>query len=215
MPGQRIRHRGLALAIVCLAALIINVDNTILNVALPTLVRDLQATSSQLQWIVDSYAIVFAGLLLVGGTLADRFGRKRFFLIGLTGTVEVAQAGQRVNTLGPCDFFGELAALNRGLRNATVTALSGLELLIIGPRELDAMARIPGFRDALLKGWPNAYTLSMPSSPRPMARKPVSQRRSPPKLTSESLRKRPRQDSNLRHRLRRPVLYPLSYGGGR
>jgi MFS family permease len=84
MPGQRDRHRRLALAIVCLAALIINVDNTILNVALPTLVRDLHATSSQLQWIVDSYAMVFAGLLLVGGTLADRFGRKRFFLIGLT-----------------------------------------------------------------------------------------------------------------------------------
>ena len=83
-PGQRDRHRRLALAIVCLAALIINVDNTILNVALPTLVRDLHATSSQLQWIVDSYAMVFAGLLLVGGTLADRFGRKRFFLIGLT-----------------------------------------------------------------------------------------------------------------------------------
>ena len=84
MSGQQDRHRKLALAIVCLAALIINVDNTILNVALPTLVRDLHATSSQLQWIVDSYAMVFAGLLLVGGTLADRFGRKRFFLIGLT-----------------------------------------------------------------------------------------------------------------------------------
>jgi EmrB/QacA subfamily drug resistance transporter len=83
-PSQRDRHRRLALVIVCLAALIINVDNTILNVALPTLVRDLHATSSQLQWIVDSYAMVFAGLLLVGGTLADRFGRKRFFLIGLT-----------------------------------------------------------------------------------------------------------------------------------
>jgi EmrB/QacA subfamily drug resistance transporter len=84
MSGQQDRHRKLALAIVCLAALIINVDNTILTVALPTLVRDLHATSSQLQWIVDSYAMVFAGLLLVGGTLADRFGRKRFFLIGLT-----------------------------------------------------------------------------------------------------------------------------------
>jgi EmrB/QacA subfamily drug resistance transporter len=84
MPGERDPHQRLALAIVCLAALIINVDNTILNVALPTLVRDLHATSSQLQWIVDSYAMVFAGLLLVGGTLADRFGRKRFFLIGLS-----------------------------------------------------------------------------------------------------------------------------------
>ena len=73
-----------------------------LNVALPTLVRDLHATSSQLQWIVDSYAMVFAGLLLVGGTLADRFGRKRFFLIGLTvfsvGSVGAALSGS-VTTL--------------------------------------------------------------------------------------------------------------------
>jgi len=70
--------------VVCVSALIINVDNTILNVALPTLVRDLQASSSQLQWIVDSYAMAFAGLLFVGGGLADRFGRRRFFLIGLS-----------------------------------------------------------------------------------------------------------------------------------
>ena len=76
-------HRWAALVVLCAAALIVNVDNTILNVALPTLVRRLAATSSELQWIVDSYAIVFAGLLLVGGSLADRFGRKRFFLIGL------------------------------------------------------------------------------------------------------------------------------------
>ncbi|MGP8058598.1 MAG: DHA2 family efflux MFS transporter permease subunit [Acidimicrobiales bacterium] len=77
-------HRWAAVVVLCGAALIINVDNTILNVALPTLVRDLHASTSQLQWIVDSYAMVFAGLLLVSGSLADRFGRKRFFLIGLT-----------------------------------------------------------------------------------------------------------------------------------
>jgi len=77
-------RRWSALVVLCTAVLIVNVDNTILNVALPTLVRTLHATSSQLQWIVDSYAVVFAGLLLVGGSLADRFGRKRFFLTGLT-----------------------------------------------------------------------------------------------------------------------------------
>src|SRR5271165_1923535 len=77
-------HRWAILVVVCASALIVNVDNTILNVALPTLVRKLAATSSELQWIVDSYAMVFAGLLLVGGSLADRFGRRRFFLIGLT-----------------------------------------------------------------------------------------------------------------------------------
>ncbi|MGB8880807.1 MAG: hypothetical protein WCD11_31200, partial [Solirubrobacteraceae bacterium] len=67
-------HRWAALAVLCASALIINVDNTILNVALPTLVRKLHATSSELQWIVDSYALVFAGLLLVSGSLADRLG---------------------------------------------------------------------------------------------------------------------------------------------
>ena len=77
-------YRWAALVVLCLSVVIINLDNTILNVALPTLVRKLHASSSQLQWIVDSYAMVFAGLVLVGGSLADRFGRKRFFLIGLT-----------------------------------------------------------------------------------------------------------------------------------
>ncbi len=81
----------------CAAALIINLDNTILNVALPTLVRVLRASSSELQWIVDAYAMVFAGLLLVGGSLADRFGRKRFFLIGLVvfagGSIGAALSG--------------------------------------------------------------------------------------------------------------------------
>jgi EmrB/QacA subfamily drug resistance transporter len=84
MPAKlKYNHRWAALAVICLSVLIINVDNTILNVALPTLVRKLHATSSGLQWIVDSYAMVFAGLLLVAGSLADRFGRKLLFLIGL------------------------------------------------------------------------------------------------------------------------------------
>ena len=90
-------HVRATLVVVCASALIINVDNTILNVALPTLVRQLHATSSDLQWIVDSYAMCFAGLLLVAGSLADRFGRKRFFLFGLTvfaaGSVGAAFSG--------------------------------------------------------------------------------------------------------------------------
>jgi CRP-like cAMP-binding protein len=86
------------------------------------------------------------------GEVLAREGRigREFFLI-LSGTVAVTQKGRRVNTLGPGDFFGELAALNPGPRNATVTALSDLYVLIIGPREFTAMADIPGFRDALLR----------------------------------------------------------------
>ena len=82
-------------------------------------------------------------------TKEGRIGRE-FFLI-LSGTVEVTQKGRRVNTLGPGDFFGELAALNPGPRNATVTARSDVDVLIIGPREYATMADIPGFRDALMK----------------------------------------------------------------
>jgi EmrB/QacA subfamily drug resistance transporter len=101
--------------VLCASALIINVDNTILNVALPTLVRDLHASSSELQWIVDSYAMVFAGLLFVGGSLADRFGRKRFFLIGLSvfalGSVSAAFSGS-VDLLITCrGVMGAGAAL--------------------------------------------------------------------------------------------------------
>ena len=86
------------------------------------------------------------------GEVLAREGRigREFFLI-LSGTVAVTQKGRRVNTLGPGEFFGELAAMNPGPRNATVTALSDLDVLIIGPREFAAMAEIPGFRDALLK----------------------------------------------------------------
>ncbi len=81
----------------CLSLMVIGIDNTILNVALPTLVRDLHATTSQLQWIVDSYTLVFAGLLLTAGSLGDRFGRRRGLSIGLlifgAGSVASAVAG--------------------------------------------------------------------------------------------------------------------------
>jgi len=69
--------------VLCVSLLIVTLDNTVLNVVLPTLVRDLHATTSQLQWIVDAYVMVFAGLLLVAGSVADRVGRKRTFLAGL------------------------------------------------------------------------------------------------------------------------------------
>ncbi len=72
------------LGVLCLSLVIIGLDNTILNVALPTLARDLSATGSELQWIVDAYVLVFAGLLLTAGSLGDRFGRKRALFIGLS-----------------------------------------------------------------------------------------------------------------------------------
>ncbi len=76
-------RRWWALVVLCLSLLVISLDNTILNVALPTLARDLDASASQLQWVVDAYMLVFAGLLLTAGALGDRFGRKRALTAGL------------------------------------------------------------------------------------------------------------------------------------
>src|SRR6266568_811739 len=78
------RSKPLILVALLLAAFVINLDTTIVNVALPALVRELHATTTQLQWVVDAYNLVFAALLLTFGRLSDRFGRKGMLLAGLT-----------------------------------------------------------------------------------------------------------------------------------
>jgi DHA2 family multidrug resistance protein-like MFS transporter len=77
VPTSTHERRWWILAILCLVVIIVVIDNTIVNVALPVLSRDLHASNSSLQWIVDAYSLPFAGLLLAGGGLSDRLGRKR------------------------------------------------------------------------------------------------------------------------------------------
>jgi EmrB/QacA subfamily drug resistance transporter len=77
------RRRWATLGVLCVSLLVIGLDNTVLNVALPSLARSLDATERQLQWMVDSYTLVFAGLLLAAGSLGDRFGRRRALFAGL------------------------------------------------------------------------------------------------------------------------------------
>jgi CRP/FNR family transcriptional regulator, cyclic AMP receptor protein len=79
-----------------------------------------------------------------------RLGRELFII--LEGTVVVTRAGRVVNEWGPGHYFGELAAIEAAPRSATVTATSDLDVLIVGPREFDAMMEIPGFRNAVLLG---------------------------------------------------------------
>lgn len=122
--GARYARRRAGLAVLCAAALIINVDNTILNVALPTLARDLHATTSQLQWIVDSYAMVLAGLLLTGGSLADRLGRRLFFVAGL-GVFAVGSAGAALAGSAPWLITGR-AVMGAG---AALTIPSSLSII--------------------------------------------------------------------------------------
>src|SRR3954465_13548609 len=77
------RSKPLILTSLLLAAFAINLDTTIVNVALPSLVRELHASTSDLQWIVDAYSLVFAALLLSMGSLSDRVGPKGVLLAGL------------------------------------------------------------------------------------------------------------------------------------
>ena len=76
-------RRWLILPVLCLSVFLVVVDNTIVNVALPSLSRDLGASTTSLQWIVDAYSLAFAGLLLAGGGIGDRVGRKLVMQVGL------------------------------------------------------------------------------------------------------------------------------------
>jgi EmrB/QacA subfamily drug resistance transporter len=77
------RRKGIILVSCCLSLLIVSMDSTIVNVAIPNIRSDLRATASQLQWVIDIYTLVLASLLLLSGATADRFGRRRTFQIGL------------------------------------------------------------------------------------------------------------------------------------
>ncbi len=83
IPASPADRRWLILPVLCLSVFLVVVDNTIVNVALPTLNRHLGASITSLQWIVDAYSLAFAGLLLAGGGIGDRLGRKGTMQIGL------------------------------------------------------------------------------------------------------------------------------------
>ena len=78
-------RRRWTLGVLCLSLLIVFVGNSSLNVTIPTLSRELHASTSQLQWVVAAYSLVFAGLLFSAGALGDRFGRKGALQLGLAG----------------------------------------------------------------------------------------------------------------------------------
>src|SRR6266536_3063514 len=135
--GSRTRERAYQRrwwipAALSLSLLIIIIDDTIINVAVPTLQRELGASATALQWIVDSYILVFAGLLLTMGALGDRFGRKRFLLFVLG--YPPLQAGLRFLPLAI--GFGIAGQLSQrlvpriGTGRVVAAALGGAALLL-------------------------------------------------------------------------------------
>ena len=128
------RHPGLVLAVVLLAAFAINLDTTIVNVALPALSNQLHASTTDLQWVVDGYNLAFAALVLAGGTIGDRYGRRGTLAGGLAlfaaGALLAALAG------GP----GELIAI-RVVMGAAAALIFPTTLSVISQTFPDRAAR--------------------------------------------------------------------------
>jgi EmrB/QacA subfamily drug resistance transporter len=116
-----------------LAAFVINLDTTIVNVALPALVRELHATTTQLQWVVDAYNLVFSALLLTFGSLSDRFGRKGMLLAGLTVFGAASLAGGF--TTSPAQLIAARAVMGLGAAMTFPATLSLISNVFTERRE--------------------------------------------------------------------------------
>jgi EmrB/QacA subfamily drug resistance transporter len=118
------RARWAALVVVCLAQFMVVLDATIVNVALPSIQTDLDLSTEQLQWIVNSYTLLFGGFLLLGGRAADLIGRRRLFLIGLGLFSAASLANALANT-------GELLIIARGVQGLGAALVSPAALSIV------------------------------------------------------------------------------------
>jgi MFS family permease len=87
------QHRWLVLGVIAVAQLMVVLDSTVVNIALPSAQKALHFTNGDRQWIVTAYALAFGSLLLLGGRLADRFGRKLIFITGLVGFAVASAVG--------------------------------------------------------------------------------------------------------------------------
>jgi EmrB/QacA subfamily drug resistance transporter len=121
------------LLVLCISLLVITLDTTILNVALPSIVRAMNASTSDLQWIVDAYVVVFAGLLLVLGSVGDRFGRKWVFLFGIA-IFAIGSACSAFSTT-PDRLIGSRALMGVGAAAIMPSTLSILANVFTGETE--------------------------------------------------------------------------------
>jgi len=133
-PARRLPGRGnAALAALCLGALILNVDTTIVTVALPDLVRQTGATTTDLQWVVDAYSLAFGALVLAAGSLSDRLGRKGMLLAGVAVFGAASLAGSQAGSAAA--LIGARAAMGVGAAMIYPSTLSLIMSVFTGPRE--------------------------------------------------------------------------------
>ena len=164
--------RWYALAVLCLALFIGQVDVTIVNIALPSIAADVDATTSDLQWVIAAYSVVLAGFVLVGGGLADRYGRKGLFMTGLAlfGSASIVAvfateawhliASRAVMGLGAAFFFPPALSLlavifqpdERG-RAVSIWAATGGVATVLGPQRVEeAVQRVLAGRVSRAQG---------------------------------------------------------------
>jgi EmrB/QacA subfamily drug resistance transporter len=127
------RSKPMILVALLLAAFLINLDTTIVNVALPAMVRELHATTTQLQWVVDSFNLVFAALLLTFGSLSDRFGRKGMLLAGLGVFGAASLAGGFMT--GPAQLIAARSVMGVGAAMTFPATLSLMSNVFTGRGE--------------------------------------------------------------------------------
>src|SRR5271155_5159776 len=122
-PRNPSSHPNLILGICCMSLLIVGMDVTIVNVALPAIQHDLHATLSGLQWILDAYTLVVASLLMLSGSLSDRFGRRRVFQIGLVLFTAGSLLCSMAHSIGQLVGFRALQGLGASMLNPVALSI--------------------------------------------------------------------------------------------
>src|SRR5947208_4711931 len=143
MTAQSDRNRWAALIVLCVGMLMIVLDATIVNVALPTIQDDLHFSQSALAWVVNAYLIAFGGLLLLGGRLGDLIGQRRVFLVGLaifTGASVVCAAAPSQGVLVGARF---VQGVGGALTSAVVLGM--IVTMVPDPREQAKALGVYGF----------------------------------------------------------------------
>jgi len=120
---KRLTHPNLILAICCMSVLIIGMDVTIVNVALPAIEEDLHAHLAGLQWILDAYTLVLASFLMLAGSISDRFGRRRVFQIGLSVFTVGSLLCSRAATIEQLIAFRALQGLGASMLNPVALSI--------------------------------------------------------------------------------------------
>ena len=147
---QAYGRRWHALGVLAMALLVTAIGNTILNVALPTIQEELDASSSELQWIVDGYLLVFAGMLLTAGSLGDRFGRRRALVTGLAifgaGSIWAAFAGSSTELIAARAVMGLGAA---GIMPTTLSVITNIFPADERPKAIAVWAAVAGLGVAI------------------------------------------------------------------